>query len=147
MFKKILVPVDGSRFSINAAKKAVSIAQKMGSKITLLHVVNHSQLFSLGPTQSMPVITDRMVEGLNSGGERILKDALAALNPMAVEVECELAWGSPPQVIVEKAREEKYDLIVIGSRGLSAITGLLLGSVSDRVSNLAPCPVMIVKEK
>jgi nucleotide-binding universal stress UspA family protein len=147
MFKRILVPIDGSRFSINAARKAVTMAQIMGSKITLLHVVNHSQLFSLGPPQSMPIVTDQMIEGLNSGGERILKDALKALNPMTVEVESQLAWGVPSQVIVEIAREDKYDLIIMGSRGLNAITGLLLGSVSDRVSKLAPCPVMIVKEK
>ncbi len=146
MFKHILVPVDGSKFSTNAARKAKIIAQKHGSKITLLHVVNHSQLFSMGPPQSIPVITDVMIEGLRNGAERILADTLKAVSPATVEVETEIEWGTPSQVIITKARDGFCDLIVMGSRGLGAVSGLLLGSVSERVAKLAPCPVMIVKD-
>ncbi|KUG02416.1 universal stress protein uspa [hydrocarbon metagenome] len=146
MFKHILVPVDGSAFSINAARRAVVIAQKHGSKITLLHVINHSQLFSMGPPQSLPVITDVMIDGFRSGAEKILADALDTISPTPVEVETELEWGTPSQVIIAKAQEGFCDLIVMGSRGLGTVSGLLLGSVSDRVAKLAPCPVMIIKD-
>jgi len=146
MFKNILVPVDGSQYSTYAAQKAVSIAQKHGSKMTLLHVINHSQLFSMGPTQSIPVISEAMIEGLNKGGERILEDTLKNIDPMTVTVETELAWGSPAKVILEKAQDKPYDLIVIGSRGLGAISRLLLGSVSERVAKMSTCPILIVKD-
>ncbi len=147
MFKNILVPVDGSHYSANAAIKAVCIAKKYGSKVKLLHVVNHSQLYSLGPAQSMPVITNTMLEALNKGGQSILEDTLKAINPLTVMVEAELAWGTPANVILEKAREKPYDLIVMGSRGLGAMLSLLQGSVSERVVKLSTCPVMIVKDR
>jgi len=146
MFKHILVPVDGSDFSTNAAKKAVIIAQKHGSKITLLHVINHSQLFSMGPPQSLPVITDVMIEGVRKGAEKILEDTLQAMEPTEVEVDTGIEWGTPAQVIINLARSQTCDLIVMGSRGLGAVSGLLLGSVSDRVAKVAPCPVMLIKE-
>ncbi len=146
MFKHILVPVDGSDFSTNAARKALVIAEKHGSKVTLLHVVNNSQLFSMGPPQSLPVITDVMIEGLKSGAEKILENTLKAISPITVEVETDIEWGTPAQMIISKARSGTCDLIVMGSRGLGGISGLLLGSVSDRVAKIAPCPVMIVKD-
>ncbi len=146
MFKHILVPVDGSKFSTNAARKAVVIAQKHSSKITILHVINHSQLYSMGPPQSLPMITDAMMDGLKTGAEMILADTLKAVSPTTVEIKTELEWGIPSQVIIAKARDGICDLIVMGSRGLGAVSGLLLGSVSDRVAKLAPCPVLLVKE-
>jgi nucleotide-binding universal stress UspA family protein len=69
----------------------------------------------------------------------------AADQSTPVCIETELAWGHPADVIVEKARQGGYHLIVMGSRGLGAISSLLLGSVSDRVVKLAPCPVLIVR--
>ncbi len=146
MFKKILVPVDGSDFATNAAKKALSIAQKHDSKITLLHVVNHSQLLTMGPPQSLPVITDVMIEGVRKGAEKILEDTRQAMGPTDIEIENKIEWGNPAQVIINLSRNQAYELIVMGSRGLSTISGLFLGSVGDRVSKLAPCPVMLIKE-
>jgi nucleotide-binding universal stress UspA family protein len=55
-------------------------------------------------------------------------------------------WGTPAQVIINLARNQACDLIVMGSRGLSKMSGLFLGSVSDRVAKVAPCPVMLIKE-
>lgn len=146
MFKRILVPVDGSDFATNAAKKALVIAQKHDSKITLLHVVNHSQLFSMGAPQSLPVITDLMIEGVIKGAEKILEDTRQALGPSEMEIESKIEWGTPAQVIINLARNQACDLIVMGSRGLNKVSGLFLGSVSDRVTKIAPCPVMLIKD-
>lgn len=146
MFKKILVPVDGSKYSINAGRKALSLAARHGGTVTFLHVINNTQIFSMGPSHEPPVVTETVIEGLKEGGNKILKRTLQFMDRNDVPIETELAWGLPAQVIVDRAREKPYDLIVIGSRGLGAIGGLLLGSVSDRVAKLASCPVMIVKE-
>ncbi len=100
----------------------------------------------MGPPQSIPVITDVMIEGLRNGAEKILADTLKAVSSPTEEYETEIEWGTPSQVIITKARDGFCDLIVMGSRGLGAVSGLLLGSVSERVAKLAPCPVMIVKD-
>ncbi|MGI6422516.1 MAG: universal stress protein [Syntrophomonadaceae bacterium] len=146
MFKQILVPVDGSDYATNAAKKALVIAQKHDSKITLLHVINHSQLFSMGAPQSLPLITDHMIDGAIKGAEKILEDTKEAIGAREIEVETRIEWGTPAQVIINLARNQACDLIVMGSRGLSKMSGLFLGSVSDRVAKVAPCPVMLIKE-
>jgi len=146
MFKNILVPVDGSNFSTNAARVAVNIAEKYGSNITLLHVISYSHLPTIDPSQTSLVITEEILTGLKKQGEKILQDPLEAIGPKTVNVNMELTWGSPAQVIMEKANDKPYNLIVMGSRGRGGIAGLLLGSVSNRVSRLAACPVMIVKD-
>lgn len=148
MFKKILVPIDGSDFSTLAAQKALFMAVKHEAAITLLHVIPdpHSgkHKANMKPEQ---------VEALESEGHAILeqiRSLLETINPEEegkIGLKTELSWGHPAEVIIEKARLESMDLIVMGSRGLGALSGLLLGSVSDRVSKMAPCPVLIVREE
>ncbi len=147
MFKNILVPVDGSEYSNNAVKKAVAIAEKHGSNITLLHVISYSQITNVAEGQALQVVTEAMVEGIKKVGEKILQEAREIADSKDVEVNMELTWGSPAQVILEKANSKPYDLIIMGSKGHGAISGLLLGSVSNRVTHLASCPVMVVKDK
>ena len=148
MFKKILVPIDGSDFSTLAAQKALFMALKHEATITLLHVIpdphGGKHKTNMKPEQ---------VEALESEGHAILQQVrslLETINPEEegkVSLEAELSWGHPADVIIEKARLDSIDMIVMGSRGLGALSGLLLGSVSDRVSKLAPCPVLIVREE
>lgn len=145
MFEKILVPVDGSKDSRRAAQQAVDIADKYNSSITLLHVINPVQLTGLGGLQEPPMIVGGMVESLTEAGEAILQNAREELGTGAKIVSTQLLWGVPDRVIIDLAKEQGFGLIVMGSRGLGAITGLLLGSVSDRVVNHSPCPVLIIK--
>jgi nucleotide-binding universal stress UspA family protein len=76
---------------------------------------------------------------------KILNDVYERLKDMGVPLETKLVWGNPADIICEEAKEAKYDLIVMGSRGLSQIKSYLLGSVSSRVTRHAPCPVLIVR--
>ena len=145
MYNNILVPVDGSQYSIRAAVRAVDIAEKYQGKLTLLHVINPSQLTGLGPSQDPPPITEQMVSSLNAAGHAMIKEALDAVGDTTVEIAAEVLWGAPERVILTHVAEKKFDLIVMGSRGLGAISGLFLGSVSDRVLHRSPCPVLIVK--
>lgn len=145
MYNHILVPVDGSKYSVRAAVRAADIAEKYQGAVTLLHVINPSQLTGLGPMQDPPLITENMVSGLNEAGWAIINEALHAIGDTSVEIATEVVWGSPDRVILAKVAEKPFDLIVMGSRGLGAISGLLLGSVSDGVVRRATCPVLIVK--
>jgi nucleotide-binding universal stress UspA family protein len=145
MFRKILVPIDGSKHSMMAAAHAVDIAEKYHAAVTLLHVINISQLTGLDIMQGPPLITEGMSDKLNEAGQAIIAETLKSLPPHGVTINTELVWGSPEAVIISRVKSEPYDLVVIGSRGLSALSGLLLGSVSSRVVHRAPCPVMLVK--
>jgi nucleotide-binding universal stress UspA family protein len=150
MFKKILVPVDGSDFAYLAAQRAVFMAAKQGGMVTLLHVINHSRDsrgINLRPAPKNEQIDQLEIEGL-ALLEKVranLELIRAAEHDDNIIIESELAWGNPAEVIVEKAKSGGYNLIVMGSRGLGALSSLLLGSVSERVVKMAPCQVLIVR--
>lgn len=150
MFKKILVPVDGSDYAYLAAQRAIFMAAKQGGLVTLLHVINYGQ--SSRGNHLRPSLKNEHMDQLEQEASALLGQVKTNLDLIQaadkderVLVESELAWGNPSEVIVEKAKGGGYNLIVMGSRGLGAISGLLLGSVSDRVVKLAPCPVLIVR--
>ncbi len=140
MFKKILVLVDGSEFSTNATRAAASIADKFSGKLTLLHVVSKSFLKT-----TMPDLEQEIAE-LRAEGSQILIDAMAAIGKNEDELDTILSWGNPMDIILEEIEDEGYDLIVMGSRGLGAIKGLLMGSVSERISRSVKAPVLIIKD-
>jgi nucleotide-binding universal stress UspA family protein len=155
MFEKILVPLDGSEHSTRALGKAVEIAKKFGSEITLIHAYSVSVQPIMIPeptamsTPGIPVLTasevTRVADAARKAGNNILQDGEAKVKAEGVEVEKLLLEGHAVQEIVRVAKEGNFDLIVIGARGLSKIKVILLGSVSDAVIHHATCPVLIVK--
>jgi len=145
MFKNILVPVDGSKYSLNAAKVAIAIGEKFGGKVTLLHVISKS-LEANSKTKDEQEIPVEKIETLRAEGYKVLEKAIQSIGKDTAEIEAVLSWGNPANIIMEEVEDKEYDLIVMGSRGLGAIRGLLLGSVSERVSKSAKCSVMIAKD-
>ncbi|MGE5423006.1 MAG: universal stress protein [Ignavibacteriales bacterium] len=145
MFRKILVPVDGSKIATIAARTALELAEKFGAKITLLHVISRSVGSIAGMPEALPVVTEAMIKEWQETGDLVLKNTLEALGTTDVEVETELIWGSPAAYICDKANHEGYDIIVIGSHGYGGWREWLLGSVSNRIAHQAKCPVLIVK--
>lgn len=147
MFKKILVPTDGSAFSNQAVTTAARLAQSLGAKLLVLHVrsplesphhVEGGALSSLGGNAVMREIEDE---------ERKLLDAalaLAAADGTTAETAF-IAGYSPSDAIIRIAREQGCDLIVMASHGRRGITGLLLGSETQKVLSRTAIPVMIVR--
>ncbi len=138
-FKKILVPVDGSRFSMRAAEAAADLAGSTGAEIILVHC-----------HKSFPAVLGEPY--YQNAVSRILKEANELLEPFRKLLEGKkvsfterLMEGPPRQAVSEVARRENCDLIVMGSRGLSDLEGLFLGSVTHRVLRVAPCPVMVIR--
>ena len=141
LFEKILVPLDSSEHSKNALEKAIQIAKKFESEITLIHV------YSL---EGVPFsITSTFYEGylkdIRNFGNAILVHGLKQVESEGVNVETFLIKGHVVKEIIRVAKERKFDLIVIGARGLSTIKEIFLGSVSHGVINHASCPVLVVK--
>jgi nucleotide-binding universal stress UspA family protein len=139
LFEKILVPLDGSEHSIKALETAVQIAHKFNGKITLIHV------YSIGGLAISPTPVRGFIEAIRKVGASILADGEKRVKAEGVHVETLLMEGHTVEQIVKTCREGKFDLIVMGARGLSKVKEMLLGSVSDGVIRHACCPVLIVK--
>jgi nucleotide-binding universal stress UspA family protein len=77
--------------------------------------------------------------------QELLQEATAQTADRAIEVQSQVVFGNPARLIVEHASEVKADLIVMGNRGLSDLRGLLMGSVSHQVAQLAQCGVLLIK--
>jgi len=137
-FKKILVPVDGSTYSIKALKRACELAEAFDSKIIVMYVVE----------KSIPInLLDRneYLKILRKFGNKTLKNVNTMLSKKEISGKFLLKEGNIVNEIEKVAKAEKCDLIILGSKGLGAITRFLLGSVSNKISQSAPCSVLIVK--
>jgi nucleotide-binding universal stress UspA family protein len=127
----LLVCVDGSENSIKALNYVLKLAEKMGSRITLLNV-QERRLYDSSPKTAKEI------------GQKILTKALDVVGKTKVKVDEKLEFGVPSDSIVEVAEKGNYDLIVLGNRGLGTINRFLFGGVSDDVSHEAKCSVLIV---
>jgi len=147
---KILVPIDGSENSMEAAEYAVKIAEKYGALVTAIHVVNIDQnLQLLGIHRlSYPEPIRNKIEELRAEVKAWFGEITKKAEMRNVRVNTEIIEDSPMSVvstIVNYADEGKVDLIVIGTRGRSGISKMLLGSVATGVVSYAPCPVVVLK--
>ena len=174
MFKTILAPVDGSDHATKAAGLAAELAKTYGAKLILLHVTLQgeapAQLRHLAeiehlvepatveqpPVANIPAGLGSALRSLEEGersqaiyqaiGQQVLKVAERAARVADVaEVETRLVSGDPTDQIIKAAEGAAADVIVMGSRGLGDLEGLLLGSVSHKVASLAPCTCITVK--
>ncbi len=148
MSGQILVPVDGSEHAFRALDVACSVAKSEQKTIRLLHVV---------PSKDIPEALKRYaeIEHIHDSPEYLYEAAVAenilnaarakAVAGGAVEVECSIEHGEASTGILEVASRENVDTIVLGTRGLSDIQGIVLGSVAHKVSHGAPCRVITVK--
>jgi len=174
MFKTILAPVDGSDHATKAVGVATDLARTYGAELILLHVTLQGEapaqlrrlaeiehLVDSPPVEQLPVAN--LPAGLGSAlrsvhenqqsraiyqalGQQILDIAERAARAGDVaEIEIRLVSGDPTDQIIKAAEGSSADLIVMGSRGLGDLKGLLLGSVSHKVASLAPCTCITVK--
>jgi nucleotide-binding universal stress UspA family protein len=146
MFKKILVPTDGSEMALFAAKHALAVAEKFESEVTLVHVVqNYYSLpaFSMPDTVSIPL---SVLQDLETNGKLILSKTQEIFSGFAGKVSTRLEYGPPGKEITDIAADGGYSLIVMGHRGLSGVTEMFLGSVSHHLVHHSPCPVLVVKD-
>jgi nucleotide-binding universal stress UspA family protein len=142
--KHILVAVDGSEHSLAAVDLAADIAERFGSKITFVHVIPQPAL-PAGPNLPPPPYPDEFLAYMRKVGEEVLEAAHKRIARRKVEVQRTLVEGVPTPQIVKVADDLDVDLIVMGSRGLGPIKGLVMGSVSTRVLFQTSRSVLIVK--
>jgi nucleotide-binding universal stress UspA family protein len=140
MFEKILLAVDGSEHSLHAAREAGDLARAMKSDILRIVVAFDGIPAYLGEPNMEQAIEARM-----KAANAILQKAQDAVGKIPGEIHTELIEGSPAEAIIDVANTRGSTVIVMGSRGMSAIAELVLGSTSHKVVSHASCPVLIVR--
>ena len=140
--KRIIVATDGSDGGNRAVETAAGIAKATGASLLIVTVggdITGAELRRLAKAQG------DLSHTLETKSSRILARARKLAQRLGVAgpiLRCE--WGDPAEVIVEIAQREKADAVVVGRRGRSRLAELLLGSVSQKVTGLAPCTVIVV---
>jgi nucleotide-binding universal stress UspA family protein len=145
MYKRILVPVDGSPASQSGLSEALLLAKQ--NKTTLLHVVG---LFIATPALAHGRHVDDVPKTLHESGRRILKNAegLARRHRIVVDTAMlDTVGGRAADVIVEHAKKWRADLIVIGTHGRRGLSRLALGSEAEKVIRASPLPVLVVRPR
>lgn len=148
---RMLVATDGSRESIEAARYAAELARELKPRVTLIHVI---------PSPTIPVTAETLPAGTSSltpedeiviertlweGAQAILERSRRPFDEVGLQAEGLIAIGEAAEEIIDIARRERYDLVVVASRGAGGATRAILGSTSDAVVKGAPCPVLVVR--
>jgi nucleotide-binding universal stress UspA family protein len=142
---RMLVATDGSPRAARSAELAARLAGELREAEVVLVNVGHIPAMAFGTLAEGVVDLRVLEESLKQAGGAILNEAERTFDKIGVRVTSAFVHGEPSVAIIEKAREYKVDLIVMGSRGLGQIGGLILGSVSERVLHGAHVPVLIVR--
>jgi nucleotide-binding universal stress UspA family protein len=148
MFKRILVPVDGSHTSGLGLDKAIRLAKDQRATLCLLHVVDERAVAQ--NLEGSAAAIDQLFESLRSAGQEILAKAEAKARKQRVRVKAVLVENiirSVADVIVGQAKRWRADLIVIGTHGRRGISRLVMGSDAEGVVRTTPVPVLLVRSK
>ena len=139
---KILIPVDGSELALGAVRHALRLSHEgLTAAFVLATVQEPTYLYEL----LLAPGSDVLERFSGAVGSRALEDAEALFNAAGVLFEREIGSGDPAQALVEMAERHGCDAIILGARGLGALSSALLGSVSQGVLHAAKVPVTIVK--
>ena len=137
--KRIMVPVDGSDYSMKAAKYAIEIARVFEAKILIIHC-----------HKTFPVVLgepyyQNAINKIMEKSDKLMKPFRALMKESGLAYEERILEGSAGKTIPDVADIEQCDLIVMGCHGRSSLEGLILGSVTHRVLHYASCPVLVVR--
>lgn len=138
--ERILVPVDGSAGSVRAIELALDLARLSGGSLTVLEVIEE-----FGPLPGRYEAAPAGKERVTWLADQRFEPVVDLLEKSGVAYTRRVEEGYAPETICQVAESEKSDLVVIGSRGLTAVGRFLIGSVSDRVVHHAPCSVLVVR--
>ena len=139
MYKKILVPTDGSEFAKKAQQHAMCLASVSGAEIYAVTVTENNFVNGLPLDEEVKQLNEMLKER----SEENLKE-FDKLNDKNLKINHVIKEGSPAKAILEVANDENIDLIVMGSSGKSGFDRFIMGSVADKVVNSAKCAVLVV---
>ncbi len=144
MYKKILVPVDGSRASTQGLREALRLARDQKARLRIVHIVDESALAQYPEAIDA---TGQILDTFINDGKKTLKNAMALAKRQGINAECvlhEKLFGSLSDLILKEAKEWKSDIIVLGTHANTGIKHLLLGSNAEEIARSSRIPVLIV---
>lgn len=141
--QRFLVPVDFSEYANQALEYAIGLANKLGARLTLLHVI---QPLPLGGVDMGVVLPYTYIQDLEAEIMNSMHDYLERVTAAGLAGDIAVVHGVPFHEIVETAKVQQVDLIVMGTHGRTGLQHVLLGSVAEKVVRLAPCPVLVVRQ-
>jgi nucleotide-binding universal stress UspA family protein len=143
MFERILVATDFSPDSMPAFEEAIRLAKNDGAVLLITHVSQDLTPAALG--YAPPAVYDEWEEKLRQGVEAKLQPMVERARKEGIEVRARVPTGFADEAIVEAARKDGADLIIMGTHGRRGASRFFLGSVAARVISMAPCPVLTVR--
>lgn len=142
MYTRILIATGGSPWSDAAAAYAIALAAHMQAELRILAVLTVSGVYAMPEVMAS---SELLMESVEQQGQDMLAQTTVRATDAGVPHVALLKWGNVAETILQTAAEERCDLIVLGSRGLSGFKRLMLGSISNAVAAKAQCPVLIIK--
>lgn len=137
MYSKILLASDGSSHAFRAAESALKLVTENLTNITLLYVIDPNKIKQEHAKFDESFLLKKREEKLQSTEELFIK--------RGVPYEVKICEGDPEVEIIKFSKHYHHDILIMGSRGLSSLQEMMLGSVSHKVMKLAKCPVLVVK--
>src|SRR5262249_19396384 len=141
--QRFLVPLDFSEYANQALDYAINLASKLGARLTLLHVI---QALPLGGVDMGVTVPYTYMQELEAEIMESMNDYLQRVTAAGLEGEIAVVHGVPFHEIIELAKNQRADLIIMGTHGRTGFQHVLLGSVAEKVVRLAPCPVLVARQ-
>ena len=143
MYKKILATTDASSYSVRAVSFAVEMAKKFHAEVLLLHVVDYPASYrGLHLNTQSFMISEEQIQKID---RYIMEKTLRGIDAKNVTLRKKTVAGNTADVILKESAAGGFDLIVLGTRGHSPMSGALIGSVTHKVLARASCPVLVTK--
>ena len=143
IFKRVLIPVDGSNYSMEAGEFGIRLAKSYGMEVLALHVIDEAALEEWSRLGGRG--REELQRELRREGENYLNYLAELAEREGVRLTTVIEEGTPHRVIVEVAEREGADLILIGKVGRRGPRRILIGSVTERVLAAAKCPVLVMR--
>ena len=148
MFRRILVPIDGSTTSNRGLEEAIGLASDQKAKICLLHVVDELAVGADGMMYMPQSYIDEFIRALRAGGKKLLTRAEAKVRKHGIEVEAallETVGRRVADLIIKQAKKWRADVIVLGTHGRRGLSRVVMGSDAELVLRETPVPVLLVR--
>jgi len=141
VFTNVLVPVDGSDNSYRALDAALLLSEKLDSKITVVNVMEQVPITHI---ESEKLLRE-LLQAYKKENQEILSRCSKIATEKGLSIKTLLLQGNPASVILDYSKKEKFDLVIMGSRGMGKFKQLILGSVSSKIVHHSQCAILLIR--
>ena len=145
MYRRILMPTDGSGCARNATRKGLELAKQLGASVTFIHVLENPLVAGYAAPEALPY-SAQLYQDLKEAGREILDEALAMAEEMGVEAHADLIENRRPADAIHDA-EAEHDLVIMGTHGRRGVDRWMFGSVAEGALRRAGTPFLVIRSE